>query len=67
MPDTRPVMTVTLRVQNGEIKATGVCEDETKFTDAPFKGMTEALRYFQRQYKPTFRVILNVHPSAEYP
>jgi hypothetical protein len=68
MTDTRTPMLITLKVRDGEIKATGVSEDVTLFKDAPFKGLNEAFLYFVRQYKSTHRVQVLVHPLCkEYP
>lgn len=61
---TKPTLTVTLDAQSGTIKALGIVEDVTIFSDASFKSLTEAFNYLHRQYRARYRVVLNIDPSC---
>jgi len=60
----RPVLTVMLTQHEQNVKASGVCEDVTIFSDACFLDLNDAMRYFQSKYNSVYRVVLNIPPSV---
>jgi hypothetical protein len=63
--DVRPVLTVMLTQGEQNVRAHGVCADETIFRDACFLDLNDALRYFQSKYNSVYKVVLNIPPTVK--
>jgi hypothetical protein len=61
----KPALTVNLVGTDTDILAQGICQDETLFKHVHFRSLTEAYTYLHNQYKKSYRVVLNIHPSAK--